>query len=131
MNNEVKLTFFDGPHQASATITKHRKYVVGSGSGAQLQLSPGNLSISSRHFAIDFKPSGCSIADLGSANGTFVNGRKIAEAELRDGDTIQVGTIKIQVSLERKWQVPEAGEILELEQIAAERVDKQSPGMVV
>jgi len=130
--NEIKLTFFDGPHQASATITKHRKYVVGSGSGAQLQLSPENLSVSPRHFAIDVKPSGCSIADLGSANGTFVNGRKIAEAELRDGDTIQVGTIKIQVSLESKWRrLPEADEILELEQIAAERVDKQSPRMVV
>jgi len=129
--NEVQLTFVNGPQQASARITKPRKYVVGSGSGAQLRLSPGNLSVSPRHFAIEVKPFGCSITDLGSTSGTFVNGRKIAEAELHDGDTIQVGTIKIEVSLQGKWRVPAAGEILELEQIAAERVHKQSPRIVL
>jgi DNA-binding NtrC family response regulator len=31
------------------------------------------------------------ICDLGSRNGTFVNGRRVAETELRDGDVIRVG----------------------------------------
>lgn len=128
--NEVKLTFSNGPQQASVRITKHRKYVVGSGSGTQLQLSPGNPSVSQRHFAIEVKPSGCLITDLESANGTFVNGRRVTAAELHDGDTIQVGTITIQVSAPKAWRVPAAGEILELEQIVAERVDRRSPSLV-
>ncbi|MFI5307587.1 MAG: sigma 54-interacting transcriptional regulator, partial [Polyangiales bacterium] len=31
------------------------------------------------------------ICDLGSRNGTFVNGRRVAESELRDGDVIRIG----------------------------------------
>ena len=117
--NEVKLTFLNGRRHAAVKITKHRRYAVGSGTEAQLRLFPKDSSVSGLHFAIELNPSGCSIADLGSATGTFVNGRKIATAELHDGDTIQVGTIQIFVALQRKWRLPAAGEILELEQIAA------------
>ena len=31
------------------------------------------------------------VSDLGSTNGTFVNGEKIEEKELRDGDTVSFG----------------------------------------
>ena len=35
------------------------------------------------------------IADLGSGNGTFVNGSRVDEASLRIGDEVQVGTFKL------------------------------------
>ena len=31
------------------------------------------------------------VTDLNSANGVYVNGRRVSEAELKDGDVIQVG----------------------------------------
>lgn len=37
------------------------------------------------------------IEDLDSTNGTFVNGKKIARAELKDGDEIGIGRVKLQV----------------------------------
>jgi adenylate cyclase len=35
------------------------------------------------------------LKDLGSSNGTFVNGRRVQELKLRDGDTISLGTSKL------------------------------------
>jgi pSer/pThr/pTyr-binding forkhead associated (FHA) protein len=36
------------------------------------------------------------LLDNGSANGTFVNGRQIATANLRDGDEILIGPVPLQ-----------------------------------
>jgi pSer/pThr/pTyr-binding forkhead associated (FHA) protein len=37
------------------------------------------------------------IEDLGSTNGTFVNGKKVARAELNDGDQIGIGRVNLLV----------------------------------
>ena len=48
------------------------------------------------------------VEDLGSTNGTLVNGKKITEAQtLRPGDTIKVGTTTIQV-LDQTGAAPQA-----------------------
>lgn len=38
------------------------------------------------------------LEDLGSTNGTFVNGRKVAKATLADGDTLTVGRVEFVVN---------------------------------
>ena len=38
------------------------------------------------------------VKDLGSTNGTFVNGKRVTTAELRDGDTVSVGRLELIVS---------------------------------
>lgn len=51
-----------------------------------------DLDVSSRHAAIVRKPDGFVLQDLGSRNGTFVNGKRITEdTPLRDGDVIGFG----------------------------------------
>ena len=35
------------------------------------------------------------IRDLGSTNGTFVNGQRIKDAELHDGDMVQVANVEL------------------------------------
>ena len=37
------------------------------------------------------------VEDLGSTNGTFVNGRKVRRAPLRAGDTLKVGRVEFAV----------------------------------
>ena len=37
------------------------------------------------------------VEDLGSTNGTFVNGRKVRRAALRAGDTLKVGRVEFAV----------------------------------
>ncbi len=58
-----------------------------------LVLEDGNVS---RHHA-EIRPygTGFRLVDLGSTNGTFVNGERIAERQLRDGDVLRFGGIPI------------------------------------
>src|SRR6185295_16831815 len=51
-----------------------------------------DLDVSARHAAIVRKPEGFVLQDLGSRNGTFVNGTRItADTPLKDGDVIGFG----------------------------------------
>jgi pSer/pThr/pTyr-binding forkhead associated (FHA) protein len=63
-----------------------------------------DIEISRRHARIRRSaPNGCVIEDLGSTNGTYVNGRRITGPEpLSVGDTVQVGdtTLVVQFSAE-------------------------------
>jgi ABC-type multidrug transport system ATPase subunit len=52
-------------------------------------------SVSRQHAVIRCNGDVCQIADLGSTNGTFVNGTRIQTSALRDGDTIWIGGIQI------------------------------------
>lgn len=53
----------------------------------------GDLNVSRRHAEVRAVGSGFVVADLGSTNGTMVNGIKIGgEQVLRDGDIVSVGT---------------------------------------
>ena len=60
----------------------------------------GDTSVSRRHAEIRPTGDGWTIVDLGSTNGTRVNGRPITERRLADGDTITVGdaTLRFEAS---------------------------------
>jgi diguanylate cyclase (GGDEF)-like protein len=66
------------------------KLVLGRASECEVQLDGGGVS--RRHAMLERKPDdSIEVVDLGSRNGTFVNGEKITRAMVRDGDKIQVG----------------------------------------
>jgi pSer/pThr/pTyr-binding forkhead associated (FHA) protein len=44
------------------------------------------------------------LEDLGSTNGTYVNGRKVAKSTLNDGDKIKVGRVEFRVNAESNSQ---------------------------
>jgi pSer/pThr/pTyr-binding forkhead associated (FHA) protein len=50
-------------------------------------------SVSRRHAIVYQRATGTRILDDRSANGTFVNGRRTTEAELRDGDVVVLGRV--------------------------------------
>ncbi|MGI8614688.1 MAG: FhaA domain-containing protein [Nocardioidaceae bacterium] len=73
--------------------------VVGRGSEADLRISdPG---VSRRHVEIRLEVLGnqllVSAADLGSTNGTTIDGRRVPEARLHDGSQILIGTTTLTV----------------------------------
>jgi pSer/pThr/pTyr-binding forkhead associated (FHA) protein len=47
--------------------------------------------MSRQHFIIKSTPDGYILMDLNSVNGTFVNGERVTEHRLKDGDKIQAG----------------------------------------
>jgi DNA-binding NtrC family response regulator len=53
--------------------------------------------VSRRHAAVEIGPQSLRVTDLGSTNGTFVNGVRIIEAVLRGGETLRIGTTNLRV----------------------------------
>ncbi len=57
------------------------------------------VSVSARHASIERAPDGWRLVDLGSTNGTFVNGRRVddAGAILGGGERITIGSVELQL----------------------------------
>ena len=54
--------------------------------------------ISSHHARIEVRPEGTWVVDLGSTNGSFVNGQRVVEERsVRKGDRIQVGSTVLEM----------------------------------
>src|SRR5690606_34817066 len=64
--------------------------VVGRGDQANLRLP--DVGISRRHARLDFDGAQVVLTDLGSTNGTMVNGQRVSAVALNPGDMIQLGT---------------------------------------
>jgi pSer/pThr/pTyr-binding forkhead associated (FHA) protein len=64
---------------------------VGRGFAADVRLD--DQSVSRRHAILHERPAGTRILDDRSANGTFVNGRRVLEATLQDGDIVVLGRV--------------------------------------
>ena len=71
--------------------------VVGRGRTADVVLA--DATISRAHAAIGFNGEAFYVQDLGSTNGTRVNGERAPQVELHDGDEIHLGKLQLRVTL--------------------------------
>ncbi len=69
--------------------------VVGRGLGADIPL--GDPTISRRHASLERAGEQVIVRDLGSSNGTFVNGRRVEAGILAPGDTVTFGKVTFRV----------------------------------
>ncbi len=77
----------DGPgtrHELSAG-----RNVIGRGTEADIRLP--DTGVSRKHVDVVLDSDVAIVEDLGSTNGTLVNGRRVARQELSDGDVIRIG----------------------------------------
>lgn len=73
-----------------------RPVTVGRETGCELRLT--DTAASRRHFRVLPDASGqLQLEDLGSANGTYVNGQRVKKVLLRPGDVIEMGCTKLRV----------------------------------
>jgi diguanylate cyclase (GGDEF)-like protein len=63
------------------------------GRGARGGLLIDSDSVSRRHARVEWTSETHKIVDLGSTNGTFVNGSRVQAHELHDGDRVQIGKV--------------------------------------
>lgn len=55
--------------------------------------------VSRLHCRLTARPDGAlEVEDLESTNGTFVNGKKVDRAELKDGDELGIGRVRLKVN---------------------------------
>ena len=85
---EATLSWAGGSHQLVAPTT-----VIGRSSECAIPLNDANVS--RRHAEIRRLGDAYSLVDLGSTNGTEVNGQRITETSLMNGDVIGIGTTRI------------------------------------
>ena len=71
--------------------------VIGRGRGADLVIAEPTISRS--HAAVGYDTEGFFVQDLGSTNGTMVNGARAERQRLKSGDVIQMGKLALGVTL--------------------------------
>ncbi len=71
--------------------------VIGRGRGADIVIA--EPTISRAHAAIGYDGEGFFVQDLGSTNGTRVNGHRTERAPLKGGDDVQLGKLLLRVDL--------------------------------
>lgn len=74
-------------------------FLIGRSPEAHLVIASEDGAVSRRHCLLEVVPPRCYIRDLGSTNGTFVNGVKVSQAELRHGDLISLGRTTLRLTL--------------------------------
>jgi DNA-binding NtrC family response regulator len=82
------------PGQRLCTVPLHGDVQIGREGHVAEPLALADSEVSRRHAAVEVDPAtgSCAITDLGSRNGTFVNGARLAERRvLADGDVLRVG----------------------------------------
>ena len=85
--------------------------VIGRSTTASVRL--GDREVSRKHSQIDRAGEGYVLSDLGSSNGTFLNGKRlVAPAALSDGDEVVVGTSRMEFRLTSGPVRPKNAEIV-------------------
>ena len=69
------------------------KGVVHIGRGLSADLRLDEASVSRRHAILVARPAGTRVLDDRSSNGTFVNGRRVTQADLHNGDVLLLGRV--------------------------------------
>jgi two-component system response regulator HydG len=84
-------------HALSLDESRAARALIGTGPACDVRLT--DPLVSRRHAAVDVSGDELRLVDLGSSNGTFVNGCRVKEAYLRGGELVQLGETCVRVAL--------------------------------
>lgn len=101
---EATLVVLSGPAAGVEHPLERTCTVLGRGPGVDLALPDAEMS--RQHVAVEFEGGSFRLRDLGSTNGTVLNGTLIHAAELKHGDRIETGRHLVQFLLERRPERP-------------------------
>lgn len=85
----------EGPHLELGTTRYPLAGTTVIGRAPDVDVRLTDTGVSRRHARLVTGPDGTEISDLGSTNGTLVNGSPASRTMLRDGDLVTVGTIEL------------------------------------
>lgn len=97
--------YFLGSH---IPLEQNASYTIGRGSACEIQLP--DISVSREHARIEGAGEEFVLEDLGSTNGTYVNGEQVQRRTLRSGDKLRVGRLHVEFQVRTD---DDAGETLD------------------
>ena len=101
---QVNLKVTAGPYKGRIfSFTQHDSFLIGRSPDAHLCL-PNDRFFSRNHCLLEMNPPHSYLRDLDSTNGTFLNGHRVKDAFLKNGDRIQCGEtiLLVEVTAESK-----------------------------
>ena len=106
----VTLNVVAGPQTGRTfSFEQHDTFMIGRSEDSQFCL-PHDRFFSRHHCIIEIAPPQAFLRDLGSTNGTFVNGLRVDTSYLKHGDRIQGGETVLEVVVEAdNYEVTSAG----------------------
>lgn len=93
----VSLIIRKGRKKGAEYSITHSRTVLGRGEGADIIID--DPAVSRMHAAIEYTAGRFVLKDIGSTNGTIMDGKYIKQADLGHGDTFQVGDTVIEFAL--------------------------------
>jgi pSer/pThr/pTyr-binding forkhead associated (FHA) protein len=122
------LRFISGKYQGGEFPLKMNRQVI-IGRSSELDMVLVEDMVSRKHAKISIGPGKIVIEDLGSTNGTFVNGEKVRQARLKEGDRILIGTSILKLVIHQGGiaaELPDAVVKERLEEAAQAQAAKQT-----
>jgi ABC-type multidrug transport system ATPase subunit/pSer/pThr/pTyr-binding forkhead associated (FHA) protein len=118
LGNSVSITFLDtsAPMPSANVFNLDQAQLGGTqkltiGRDPQSNLHLDTPAVSWHHAVVMRSGPGYAIQDLGSTNGTFVNGQRIRQAQLKQGDSVQIGPYKLAYSAQGFNQTSTIGNV--------------------
>lgn len=127
MSDVYALKFISGKYQGGEFPLKGDKQLI-IGRSSELDIVLVEDMVSRKHAKITLSAGKITIEDLGSTNGTFVNGEKVKSSRLKEGDRILVGTsiLKLVKAGANAPELSDAQVKQNLEQVAAVQSQRQT-----
>ena len=102
----VTLRVIAGPQTGRVfTFEQHETFMIGRSEDSHFCL-PQDRYFSRHHCILEIAPPQCFMRDLGSTNGTFVNGIRVETCYLKSGDRIQGGETVLEVEVSTETESP-------------------------
>jgi hypothetical protein len=101
---DIVASFFEGDVRPSLVLPDGKALAISAtplviGRLPECAVVLVDTNISRRHAQVAMDDGAVVVTDLGSTNGTFVNGRRITRSTVRPGDEITVGTSRLRVEV--------------------------------
>ncbi len=104
VSHSAAIVFASGPLGGSEVLLEKERVTLGRGAGVDVVLD--DASVSNQHAALELAGAGFRIRDLGSTNGVRVNGSRVADADLKHGDRLEIGSLRFRYRLEARTPSP-------------------------
>ena len=101
---EASLVLVSGPGAGSEFTLVQPSQILGRGETAGLRFA--DPALSSEHATLEWMGKGFRLRDLGSMNGSLVNGSEVRAADLKNGDELRLGSLVFRFVLAARARGP-------------------------